>query len=188
MAEKRRVTVQLDPVPGTVDRWSTALSTWPGFQIIEVKPVANGGTLSFTQNNGEIVCSLETRSKGLLAQVEVDDPAVSVEAARLELDRAKAKTEDLWRGRTLWFSIGSAILTAVVSVTLALIARPAKPNVRIDVDAVHSCRDSLQRLSTLSRLPNETVVDLSSAIGSHVNTCDAVLEGLIVSAAKSNNK
>ncbi len=188
MGDTKRITIQLDPVAGTSDRWSAAISSWPGFRVLEVRTCSSTQTVPFTQEGGQVVHLLDQGENGLFALIEVESPTESIEAAKLDLDRARAKTEDLWRGRTYGFSIGSAVLTAIVSITVAMIARPPKVPTRIDVDAVHSCRDSLQRLSTLTHLQAQTVGGLSSAIGNHVGTCDPVLEGLITTAAKAEAK
>jgi hypothetical protein len=99
-----------------------------------------------------------------------------------------AASEDRWRARTYLFSIGSAILTAVVALAVAWIAKPSHTGPTIHVDEVHTCRDSLQRLSTLTQLQNQTVTGLSTAINSHVSTCDSVLEGIILATAKQDSK
>ncbi|MBB5057420.1 hypothetical protein HDF16_002126 [Granulicella aggregans] len=188
MADLEQISVKLDAVAGMANRWSTALSSWPGFRVIEVRNSPTGPAVAFSIEGQNLLVQSPQPDAVPYALVEVENPASSLENAKLTLEQAKAKSEDHWRARTYLFTIVSALLTAVVTISVALISRPSHDGVSIDVDALHSCRESLQRLSSLSRFQDQTVSNLSSAIGSHVTTCDPVLENLITSAAKRDSK
>ena len=105
-----------------------------------------------------------------------------------ELEKEKARSEDRWRSRTYLFSIGSSILTAAVTLGVAMIARPSPSKSTLNLDSVRFCRDSLRRLPTLAQLQNQTVPELSSAINRHVQDCDGILEALLTEAAKRDTK
>ena len=182
---QQRLTIELDRAAGSTDHWVLPLTEWPGFHLAYVADLS-GTPMSYTLQNGNIVVASD--ADRLLATVDVDPPPEDIEAAKLEFERAKAGTEDEWRKRTYLFSIGSAVLTAIVTISVALIARPSHSTPAINVDAVHGCRDSLQRLSTLSQIKGQTVHNLATAIANHSSTCDAVLQGLIDQAAKGDSK
>jgi hypothetical protein len=188
MADVEQISIKLDAVPGMANRWSTVTSSWPGFRVIEVRDSPTGPAVPFSIEGKNVLFQSPQSDTVPFALVEVENPVSNIENAKLALEQAKAQSEDRWRSRTYMFTIASALLTALVTITVALIARPAHDGVSIDVDAVHSCRDSLQRLSSLTRFQDQTVGNLSSAIGNHVTTCDQVLEGLITSAAKRDSK
>jgi len=188
MVGLEQISVKLDAVPGMVNRWSTAMSSWPAFRVIEVRSTPTGPAVPFSIEGQNVLFQSPQSDAVPFAVVEVENPLSSIENAKLALEQAKAKSEDHWRSRTYLFTIGSALLTALVTISVALISRPTHDGISIDVDAVHSCRESLQRLSSLTRFQDQTVGNLSSAIRNHVTTCDTVLEGLITSAAKRDSK
>jgi hypothetical protein len=170
MAELQRITVKLERAAESTDHWKTALIRWPGFRVLTVSAAGRGATIPFTLDGEDIICSLPDGEACPLALVELKTPAEDVDASRLDLDREKQKTEDLWRSRIYLFSIGSALLTAVVTISVAIIARPSASTPAFDVDAVQSCRDSLQRLSTLPQLPGQTVDHVTATAMSKLPT------------------
>ena len=186
--QPKRVTIAIKREPGTEDRWPIPLSKWPGFRIAEISDFSGNRIAGFTQEGGAVVFKSPQNVDQLLATVNLEDPNKDIEAAKLDFERQKATSDDAWRGRTYLFSIGSAILTAAVTLAGAWIARPSHTGPAIHVDEVHACRDSLQRLSTIAQIQNQTLSGLSIAISGHVSTCDSVLEGLILAAAKADSK
>jgi hypothetical protein len=188
MADTQRLTIQLDTVAGAPDRWSVPVSTWPGFRILDVRTEPGDHPVPFILDAGQIVYRLPDGESRPFASIEVESPTANIEASKLALEREKAKTEDIWRSRTYMFSIGSAVLTAAVTLAVAWIARPSHDAASFNVDAVQSCRDSLQRLSSLTQYRDQTVGNLSTAIKGHVDTCDGVLDSLISAAAKKDSK
>jgi hypothetical protein len=106
-----------------------------------------------------------------------------IEARKLELEREKAASDDRWRKRTLWFSIGSAVLSAIIALSVAFIAKPSpfKPN--IDVARVQDCRNSVKRLVDFTKRIDANKTTLSQAIEQHANTCEQVLDDVIGSIA-----
>jgi hypothetical protein len=186
--QPQRIILALNRVPGREGRWPIPIAKWPGFRIAEITDLSGNRVTGFTQQGDTVVYHSSQNVDQLLATVELEKPSGDIEAAKLDFERQKAASEDVWRGRTYFFSIGSAVLTAVVALAVAWIAKPSHTGPSIHVDEVHTCRDSLQRLGTLAQLQNQTVPGLSTAITSHVSTCDAVLEGLILAAAKEDAK
>lgn len=161
MTARQRITIELRREPQSKNRWPVPLYSWPGFQISGITDGSGNPVTDFTQREGVVVYSPPRSIDRLFAAVELDTPGVDVEAAKLEFERSKAATEDSWRIRTYLFSIGSAVLTAVVTLGVALIARPSHANAGINVDEVHACRDSLQRLPTLAQLNGQTLQGLA---------------------------
>jgi hypothetical protein len=187
MADTQRLTIQLEPA-GVPDRWSVPISGWPGFRILDVRRGPGGDPVPFVLDGGQIVYRLPQNEGRPFASVEVEAPTANIEAAKLAMEKEKTKTEDIWRSRTYGFSIGSAILTAAVTLGVAWIARPSHEGVSINVDGVQSCRDSLKQLTSLTQFQNQTIGNLSNAIKDHADTCDAVLGNLIDAAAKKDSK
>lgn len=188
MADMKRLSIWLEPMAGTRDRWSVPVSDWPGFHVLEVRSGTTGPLSPFSLEGDVIACQVTDPDRRAVALIEVESPATNIEAAQLALDQAKAKTEDIWRSRTYLFSIGSALLTAVVTITVALITRPSHDGVSFDVDAVRSCRDNFHVLSMLPEIKDQNVANLSTAIRNHVNTCEPVLQGLLDAASKKDGK
>ena len=186
MADLERIMIPLNQIGDSKSRWSTAALKWPGFRLLEVRASDEGRSIPFRCEGQEIILE-DVGNLRPTALVEIEHPQ-DIESAKLDLERAKTKTEDLWRTRTYVFSIGSAVLTAVVAISVALIGAPSSKGLPVNIDAVQSCEDSLQRLSTLTQIPNQTVGGLSSAIHSHVDTCDGMLQGVIRAAAKKDSK
>ncbi len=89
-------------------------------------------------------------TRDLLPRPNTDDS--ELDAQRLALDRQKIELDERWRHRTFLWTIGSAVLTAAVTIGVALIANGGQPGSRPDIAAgpVEACRDSLRRLSTLA--------------------------------------
>jgi hypothetical protein len=188
MEQPKRITLAINREPGTQGRWPIPVAKWPGFRIAEISDLSGNRITGFTQEGDAVVYGGPQNVDQLLATVELEEPRGDIEAAKLDFERQKAASEDVWRGRTYFFSIGSAILTALVALAVAWIAKPSHTGLAIHVDEVHACRDSLQRLGTLAQLQNQTLAGLSTAISGHVSTCDSVLEGIILATAREDTK
>jgi len=115
----------------------------------------------------------------------MSESTADLQAAMLELERQKGQSENLWRKRTYGFTIASALLTAAISISVALIARPSASKPSIDVAAVRACRDSVDRLSDSTQQVSATKDTLSQAIGRHAAICGPVLDDVIGAVAGS---
>ena len=103
----------------------------------------------------------------------------TLDQAKFELEREKVALEESNRRRTWHWSIGSALLTAAVTLTVAYFnkADPSKPAASSGpaADAVETCRSSLHRLPLLAASNNQTITSLAEAIRRHQADCDEVL-------------
>jgi hypothetical protein len=183
MAQSQTVTIEMQRQLTTADRWILPVLEWSGYRLKKLLD-ASGNTVTLLAQAGSSIQVPQNDYARLYAVVEIDPPDNDVEAAKLDLEREKAKSEDYWRGRTYLFSIGSAILAAIVTITVAVLARPSQSPSQINIDAVTACHDSLQRLPTLAQIKNQTVEGLTTAIESHVQSCDSVLQDLTRKAAQ----
>jgi hypothetical protein len=188
MGQSQRITIEIRRAPETKDRWTIPIANWPGFHVAQISDISGNVIAAFTQEDGVIVCRPDAETARLFATVDLDQPPKDIEAANLEFERAKAASDDQWRMRTYAFSVGSAVLAAIVTIGVALITRPSHATASINIDSVHACRDSLQRLSTLAQLKGQTLEGLATAVGNHSATCDPTLEGLIETVAKGDSK
>jgi hypothetical protein len=105
-------------------------------------------------------------------------PQSALDEQKFSLEKEKARSEDANRRRTLLWSAGSAVLTAVVTLGVAYINKggDAKPSAGgAPADAVQACRASLKRLPLLARANGQTVQALAEAIDRHEADCDEVL-------------
>ena len=187
MPESQRFMVQLVPETQGTHRWRVPLSNPRKFRVINVVDGA-GHETPFTLHGDQIIeCSADLESSPL-AEIELENPNGDIEAEKLQLEKEKARSEDRWRSRTYLFSIGSSILTAVVTLGVAMIARPSPSKSTLNLNSVRVCRDSLRRLPTLARLQNQTVQELSTAINRNVQDCDEILEELLTEAARRETK
>jgi len=105
-------------------------------------------------------------------------PQSALDEQRFSLDMEKARSEDDNRRRTLLWSAGSAVLSAVVALGVAYINKggDTKPSSGgAPTDAVQACRASLKRLPLLAKMEGQTVQALAEAIDRHEADCDEVL-------------
>jgi hypothetical protein len=185
MAQPQVVTIRLERQTGAADRWSLPALEWSSFHLKNLLDDSGNSVPLLAQDGSSLRATPRGDSARLYALVEIDPPDKDIEAAKLALEREKAKSEDYWRSRTYLFTIGSALLTAIVTITVALIARPSPSVPQINLDAVVACHDSLQRLPTLARLKDQTADGLATAIDGHVQACDGLLQDLTRKAAKT---
>lgn len=105
------------------------------------------------------------------------------------IEERKLELEERWRRRAYVWSITSGLLTAAVTISVALIGRTGDGSThreapQIAAGPVQSCDDSLRRLQTLAGLPGQNRDDLSRAILTHVGQCDAVLTAVLHEVSK----
>lgn len=147
------------------------IATHTGDGIRANGPVLRDGAL-IAPPGGAIVAFATLEVPGdLVLQSALDEQKFS-------LERDKARSEDENRRRTLLWSVGSAVLTAVVTLGVAFINRggDAKPSsAGAPADAVQACRASLKRLPLLAKVSGQTVQALAEAIDRHEADCDEVL-------------
>lgn len=185
MAQPLVVTIKIDRQAGTTDRWTLPALESSSFHLKNLLDDSGNSVTLLAQEGKSIRAIPVADGARLYALVEIDPPDKDIEAAKLALDREKAKSEEYWRSRTYLFTIGSALLTAIVTITVALIARPSPSPAQINLDAVVACHDSLERLPPLARLKDQTVDGLATAIDGHVQACDGLLQDLTRKAAKA---
>jgi len=104
------------------------------------------------------------------------------------LEEAKLALEEKWRRRTFVWTIASALITAAVSVSIAVIQLDEPDGGRfpegVVAGKIQECRDSLQRLETLANVPGQTVVKLKEAVNRHEQACDETLIDILAEAAQ----
>lgn len=107
-----------------------------------------------------------------------------LEQAKLDFEREKLALEDRSRRQTFIWTVCSGLLTAAVTIAVAWLGVFGKKEDKKEIsgiarERVVACRDSLQRLISLSLLAGQTVQTLSEAATRHKNACDPVLTDLI---------
>ena len=98
------------------------------------------------------------------------------------LEEAKVALEEKWRRRTFVWTIASALITAAVSVSIAIIQLDESDG--IVAGKIQECRDSLQRLESLANISGQTVVNLQDAVNRHKQACDETLIDILAEAAQ----
>lgn len=185
MAQPQILKVQIERQPGTTDSWTLPVLEWAGFRLKGLVDSSGNNVTLLGQQGSSLRLPPTVEGADLYALVEINPPEKDIETAKLELEKEKAKSEDYWRSRTYLFSFVSAILTAIVTISVAVIAKPSSSTAEINLDAVVACHDSLERLNTLVRLKDQTVQGLATGIDGHVQACDGLLQDLTRKAAKA---
>ncbi len=155
--------------------WTTAALALPKVRVIQVRD-DRGTPVPFELRDGAIVA--DAPPGGMLeAQVELGETLVAqsdLDATKLGLERAKVEAEDRGRRWTVLASVVSAMITAASGVAVAVVAQSgekssakAPPTFR----ELTLCRESLDRLMTLSRLDGQTLAALRDAVARHADTC-----------------
>jgi hypothetical protein len=163
------------------DRWLSPALQLPGAKLLGIAGDAGHSVTGATLTDGAILApSGEEPLTVATLEVPGDLTLQSVlEQAKLDLEHEKIALEEANRRRTWQWSIGSAVLTAVVTLTVAYMNKPdpARPIVGTapSSDSVEACRASLQRLPLLAATNNQTVASLAEAIRRHQADCDEVL-------------
>ena len=189
--DRIEMTVELQAVTGRDDHFTSNALLLSGARIEKVLSTGNEMDRPFTVENGVVVVARDDATLPLRAvvslpadlQAKVDDAA-----AMLSFDTAKLELEEKWKRRTFTWTIASAILTAVVAVTVALIGAGSgskePPGLTVASGPVQSCRDSLKRLATLADVSGQTLSTLGAAVKRHEETCDEVLVDVLAEIGK----
>lgn len=109
------------------------------------------------------------------------DEHPDIQNAKLELEKQKLVLDDKWRKRTYIWTILSALLTALVAITVPLLSGGGEKERLTSLSAgpIGNCLNSLKRVETLSRLPDQTLQHLANAVDIHVGNCEGILDTLI---------
>jgi len=168
--------------PGRTGRWVSDALKLPGAQLVKVNDSSGIPLRGYDLSDGAVTGSGQS-PEGCVATLEVPAnlvPHSALEQARFDLERDKLLLEEANRKRTWLWSISSAVLTAAVTLAVALMSRsgPAASPISFSgptAEAIEACRASLRRLPLLARSSGQTVVALSEAVGRHEAECDEVL-------------
>ena len=162
-------------------RWLSPAFKLPGAKLAGITDDAGGSVAGMTLVDGAILAPV---GGGTLATATLEVPGdltlqSTLDQAKFELERQKIALEESNRRRTWQWSIGSAVLAAAVTLSVAYInkADPAKPTTGTgpSSDAIETCRGSLQRLPLLAAANNQSIASLAEAIRRHQADCDEVL-------------
>lgn len=110
-------------------------------------------------------------------------PTDDFEVAKLAFEQKKLDLEIHWKKRTFQWSIASALLTAIILIAVGFFANSGS-SFNISTGPVESCRESLQRLTTLANINGQTVSNLASAIARHERECNEVLIDILTEIGK----
>lgn len=163
-------------------RWVSDALKLPGAKLAKVSDSAGMPLRGYELSDGAVI-GTGFQPDSCVAVVEVPSdlmPHSAIEKAKLDLEREKLVLEEANRKRTWAWSIGSAVLTAAVTITVALVSKSesSASSSRVTgpaTGAIEDCRTSLRRLPLLARTSGQTVVALSEAINRHEVECDEVL-------------
>ena len=162
-------------------RWLSPALKLLGAKLMAITDDAGTNVTGATVIDGAIHCD---GSEATLTTATLEVPGdltlqSTLDQAKLELERERIALEESNRRRTWQWSIGSAVLTAAVTLTVAYMnsAKSVRPTVVAGPsrDAIETCRASLQRLPLLAGASNQTVTSLAEAIRRHQADCDEVL-------------
>jgi len=162
-------------------RWISPAFELPGAKLTGFTDAAGSNFTGASLVDGAILLAADG---GKLAAATLEVPGdltlqSTLDQAKFELEREKIIIEESNRKRTLQWSVGSAVLAAAVTLTVAYInksglAKPAAVS-GPSVDAVEACRASLQRLPLLAASNGQSVTSLAEAIRRHQADCEEVL-------------
>eukprot|EP00456_Euglypha_rotunda_P076228 TRINITY_DN7120_c0_g1_i3.p1 TRINITY_DN7120_c0_g1~~TRINITY_DN7120_c0_g1_i3.p1 ORF type:complete len:182 (-),score=38.44 TRINITY_DN7120_c0_g1_i3:403-948(-) len=162
--------------------WASAALALPDAFAVAVKDV-HGQAVSFVPVEGGL--QLPSTSKTpLFADVQIPDKLItadSLDKARLDLDAEKLRIEERAGRRTLWFTLGGSVLSGIVSIVITMLTHGGgSPGPTVSYKDLQTCKNSLDRLGTLSALPMQTVDDLRSAIQRHKDSCEERLNNALL--------
>ena len=178
------IAVDAERQTGSVNKWIFPLASRSNAKILSI--VASSGEIvdPFQTDDTFIVASVDPSVKSVKVTVELTLES-DLEGQKLLLERTKVEIDEHWKKRAFLFSVGSALLTAGVSIAIAFSGAlkkvdPGKP--QVSEAAARTCRDSLKRLPTLARLNGQTVQSLGEAIQRHDELCSDVLVDVLAGA------
>jgi len=97
-------------------------------------------------------------------------------------ERHKIGLEDKWRKRTYTMSIITAILSAIVAISVAIINTESKkesPSIEISKQQAQECANSLVRLNVLVNQANQTTANVKATVDVHEAQCREFILGLV---------
>lgn len=147
----------------------TATHTVDGIQAHG--PILRDGAVVVPTNDAAVAFATLEVPGDLVTQSALDEQ-------KFFLEREKAHSDEENRRRTFLWSVGSAVLSAAVTLGVAFINKggDSKPSsASAPIEAVQACRASLKRLPLLAKASNQTVQALAEAIDRHEADCDEVL-------------
>ena len=97
------------------------------------------------------------------------------------MERERIISDERAGRRTLWVSIGTAVISAAAAIGVALIAHigGGGTSVAKTYKDLVECRESLNRLSTLAGNQQQTLNSLRDAVGRSIDSCSERLEAAI---------
>ena len=173
-------TVALKEDPKQPGNWMSTAFQLPGVRILQWLDADRGMVqgVSWSDGNGHAPSGVFPSFAVVEVPGDLTQPSV-LEAEKLKLEREKMLLAEQGARRNWIWGIGGAVLTAVVTLCVALINKPADRVAPIgpvlNADTVAACRDSLQRLPLLAKTTSQTVGELAQAIDVHVQQCDGLL-------------
>ena len=190
--ERLKVTVTLRPVAGSTNSWTSDALAWPGASVERVFSNSSGQDIAYTMDDDFVLLRAPAdQHLPLYAVVSIRNDLLlgAVDAiAPHALEETKLALEEKWRRRTFVWTIASALITAAVSVSVAIIQFDGSDDGRFPESAVvgkiQECRDSLQRLETLANISGQTVGNLKDAVNRHKQACDETLIDILAEAAQ----
>ena len=180
VSDKQEFSIALERVDGSPRRWRSGALALPQARVKSVRDI-QGNLLSFAPAEDGI--AIDSDAEGPLeARLEVAGSLLS----REDIERQKLEYEERGRRSTFLWSIGSGVLTAAVTLGIALVNRPSPPRAEqvkapLNFAELDQCRDSLERVATLANLQDQTLEDLRKLIRSHDEACRDRLEAALAS-------
>ena len=141
-----------------------------------------GERLDFREADGGVLA--ECDDERIVGRVELKDSLVAaseVQKAKDLVERERIVSEERAGRRTFWVSVTTAVISAVATIGVALIAHiggGGTSGAKTYKDLVE-CRESLNRLGTLAGNQQQTLNSLRDAVGRSIDSCSERLEAAI---------
>lgn len=180
MADPLRIVAVLDPIDGSPGLWTSPALTLPGAKTTRITDDHGADIPGASLMQGAVM--LPSTIRRAFASLTVPDGLLSkedVEARKLDFERDKQSSAELWQRRTFMWTIASAFLTLLVTLGGQTILKGSNPGLGIAVDELDTCRNSLKRTVLLAGQAGETVGTLTAAVRQHDAACDGLLVTLI---------
>ncbi len=177
------ITLSLEPgvEPGI---WRCCALELPGVEVLGLWDAA-GADIAFQRVDG--VVKVRANVQPVRAQIRFPTPLVPASAlddAKLAFDRQKLAADERASRRTLWFSLAAAVVAAIATISVALIAKigPTGTAVAPTLHQLVTCQESLDRLRTLANLSTQSLGDLKTAVQHHDDVCRDPLNAAVDSS------
>ena len=162
-------------------RWLSPALKLPGVKLAGISDDTGSVVVGATLVDGTVLAP-PGEMMPAVATLEVPGDLTlqsTLDQAKFDLEREKVALEESNRRRTWQWSIGSAVLTAAVTLSVAYMnkADPGKTpsGSGPSSDAIETCRASLNRLPLLAASSGQSLPSLAEAIRRHQADCDEVL-------------